>query len=195
MALPASGAITLNEIHVEAGGTSGTPCFLNDSDIRGLIGKSSGASMFFNEWHGAVNEFVLTFTLTNWSTNLPGAARNQRYGWQSYNSRGSATSAVSKTGYFGGKSVVSFWIRQVQPNDSAAIVYLETSFGDVTNTDDDAFKSVSVNGLASYSRSAAGHGYDPSTGRDGWSWNTTLAVGYGTKSPLQAGTNTLTFTK
>ena len=195
MALPASGAITLNEIHVEAGGTSGTSCFLNDSDIRGLIGKSSGASMFFNDWHGAVNEFVLTFTLTNWSTNLPGAARTERFGWQSYNNYGAATSAVSKTGYFGGDSVVAFWIRQVQPNDSAAIVYLETSFGDVTNTDDGAFKSVSVNGLASYSRSAAGHGYNPSTGRDGWSWNTTLAVGYGTKSPLQAGTNTLTFTK
>ena len=195
MALPASGAITLNEIHVEAGGTSGTSCFLNDSDIRALIGKGEEAQMFFNEWHGAVNEFVLTFTLASWSTNLPGAAVTQRFGWQSYNSRGSATSAVSKTGYFGGKNVVSFWIRQVQPNDSAAIVYLETSYGDVNNTDDDAFKSVSVNGLASYSRSAAGHGYDPSTGRDGWSWNTTLAVGYGTKSPLQAGTNTLTFTK
>ena len=143
MALPASGAITLNEIHVEAGGTSGTSCFLNDSDIRALIGKGDEAQMFFNEWHGAVNEFVLTFTLASWSTNLPGAAVTQRFGWQSYNSRGSATSAVSKTGYFGGDSVVAFWIRQVQPNDSAAIVYLETSYGDVNNTDDDAFKSVS----------------------------------------------------
>lgn len=53
MALQTSGAISLNDIHVEAGGTTGTSCTLNDSDIRGLIGKSSGAQMSFNEWYGA----------------------------------------------------------------------------------------------------------------------------------------------
>ena len=53
MALQTSGAISLNEIHVEAGGTSGTLCTINDSDIRGLIGKASGATMSFNEWYGA----------------------------------------------------------------------------------------------------------------------------------------------
>ena len=36
MALPTSGALTLDQIHVEAGGTTGTTCSLNDSDIRGL---------------------------------------------------------------------------------------------------------------------------------------------------------------
>ena len=34
MALQNSGAISLNDIHVEMGGTSGTQCSLNDSDIR-----------------------------------------------------------------------------------------------------------------------------------------------------------------
>lgn len=53
MALQTSGAISLNEIHVEAGGTSGTLCTINDSDIRGLIGKASEATMSFNEWYGA----------------------------------------------------------------------------------------------------------------------------------------------
>ena len=53
MPLTGSGAISLNEIHVEAGGTSGTACTINDSDIRGLIGKGSGATMSFNEWYGA----------------------------------------------------------------------------------------------------------------------------------------------
>ena len=192
MALPASGAITLNEMHVEAGGTSGTSCFLNDSDIRGLIGKSSGAAMLFSEWYGAVNEFALSFTQTSWSTNLAGAARNQRYGWQSYNSRGSATTAVSKTGYFGGNNVVAFWTSQNQPNQSTAYIYLEAS-GSVTNTDDDAFASVSVNGLASYSRSAASFAYDGSYSQ--WQWTTSLATGYGIKSPMVSGSNTLTFTK
>ena len=53
MALQTSGAISLNQIHIEAGGTSGTQASLNDSDIRGLISKASGAQMSFNEWYGA----------------------------------------------------------------------------------------------------------------------------------------------
>lgn len=53
MALQTSGAISLNEIHLEAGGSSGTTASINDADIRGLIGKGSGVTMSFNEWYGA----------------------------------------------------------------------------------------------------------------------------------------------
>ena len=53
MALPTSGPLSLNQIHIEAGGTSGTTASLNDADIRGLIGKASGATMSFSEWYGA----------------------------------------------------------------------------------------------------------------------------------------------
>jgi hypothetical protein len=55
MAVTSSGMIGLNEIHVEAGGASGAACTINDSDIRGLIGKSSGAAMDFADWYGASN--------------------------------------------------------------------------------------------------------------------------------------------
>ena len=53
MALPSSGALSLNQMHVEAGGTTGTQASINDADIRNLISKSSGATMSFNEWYGA----------------------------------------------------------------------------------------------------------------------------------------------
>ena len=53
MAVPSSGQISLNDFHVEAGGTSGSACTLNDTDIRGLISKGSGAAMNFGEWYGA----------------------------------------------------------------------------------------------------------------------------------------------
>lgn len=53
MALQTSGQISLNDIHVEAGGSSGSSCSINDSDIRGLIGKSSGSAMDFADWYGA----------------------------------------------------------------------------------------------------------------------------------------------
>lgn len=53
MALPTSGALSLNAIHIEAGGASGTQASLNDADIRNLIGKGSGVQMSFSEWYGA----------------------------------------------------------------------------------------------------------------------------------------------
>lgn len=53
MPLQSSGAISLNEIHIEAGGTTGTLASLNDATIRDLIGKASGAQMSFSEWYGA----------------------------------------------------------------------------------------------------------------------------------------------
>jgi hypothetical protein len=40
-------------MHTEAGGSSGSTASINDADIRALIGKSSGATMSFNEWYGA----------------------------------------------------------------------------------------------------------------------------------------------
>jgi hypothetical protein len=66
MALQTSGAISLNDIHVEAGGTSGTSASINDSDIRGLIDKSSGAQMSFSEWYGA--DFYINLTYVDKST-------------------------------------------------------------------------------------------------------------------------------
>jgi hypothetical protein len=65
MALQTSGQITLNEIHIEAGGSSGVQCSINDTDIRGLISKGSGAQMAFSEWYGASNTFwVMPFDWT-----------------------------------------------------------------------------------------------------------------------------------
>ena len=62
MALQTSGAISLNDIHVEAGGTSGTQATINDTDIRALINKASGATMSFSEWYGASATQVFTVT-------------------------------------------------------------------------------------------------------------------------------------
>jgi len=64
MTLPSSGAISLNQMHIEVGGSSGSNVSINDADIRGLISKSSGATMAFNEWYGASSE-VDTITLNS----------------------------------------------------------------------------------------------------------------------------------
>jgi len=52
MALQASGVITLDDLHVEAGGTTNTLCSLNDEDIRNIIDKGAGATNSINEYYG-----------------------------------------------------------------------------------------------------------------------------------------------
>lgn len=55
MALQTSGAISLDDIHVEAGGTTGTSVSINDSDVRGLISASASSEMALTDWYGASN--------------------------------------------------------------------------------------------------------------------------------------------
>lgn len=52
MALQTSGPITLDDIHVEAGGSTGTLCSINDTDILALISPNT-APHEFSEWYGA----------------------------------------------------------------------------------------------------------------------------------------------
>lgn len=64
MPLPESGPISLDDIHVEAGGTTGTLANINDADIRALIGASPGATMNFSDFYGAGGIFA-DFAYTN----------------------------------------------------------------------------------------------------------------------------------
>lgn len=85
MALQTSGAISLNDIHVEAGGASvsGTGCSINDSDIRGLISKGSGVTMSFSEWYGAS-----AFTTVSGTYYAYTAAQASDYSFRAYQSAG-----------------------------------------------------------------------------------------------------------
>lgn len=60
MALQTSGPISLNDMHVEVGGTSGTTCSLNDPDIRNLISVGDSANQSFLLYYGAAAETVMT---------------------------------------------------------------------------------------------------------------------------------------
>lgn len=53
MPLQSSGQISLDDLHVEAGGTSGTQCSINDSDIRGLVNAAANSQMTFSSFYGA----------------------------------------------------------------------------------------------------------------------------------------------
>tara|TARA_A100001015_G_scaffold316413_1_gene430608 strand:+ start:2308 stop:2937 length:630 start_codon:yes stop_codon:yes gene_type:complete len=84
MALQTSGAISLNQIHVEAGGSSGTQASINDSDIRGLISKGSGATMSFSEWYGASNVAIVNeqFNVIEYQVNAEDGTTTVYSGWR-----------------------------------------------------------------------------------------------------------------
>ena len=93
MALPSSGAISLNQIHTGAGGASGDLANLNDTDIRALIGKASEAEMSFSEFY---------FTLAN---NIYSVYRTTNYigglGYVYFRTDGSADTYPGGTGSWG----------------------------------------------------------------------------------------------
>ena len=59
MGLQSSGAISLDDLHVEVGGTSGTTCSLNDPDIRALIDVGDGAGQSIQQYYGKSAETSL----------------------------------------------------------------------------------------------------------------------------------------
>ena len=52
MPLPGSGQITIDQIHIEAGGSSASQAAINDADIRDMNAKGSGSQNAFNEYYG-----------------------------------------------------------------------------------------------------------------------------------------------
>ena len=90
MALQTSGAISLNDIHVEVGGTSGTNCSLNDADFRSLIGVSDQANQSLLLYYGQSNEIPLTS-----AGNVNGQAQRKQISASSFISSGGTLSIPS----------------------------------------------------------------------------------------------------
>jgi|11BtaG_2_1085332.scaffolds.fasta_scaffold02076_6 hypothetical protein len=78
MALQGSGAISLDDIHVEAGGTTGTTVSINDADVRALISAASGATMDFADFYDA-SQFNETHVLTQASITSNGREYNGKF--------------------------------------------------------------------------------------------------------------------
>lgn len=52
MTLQSSGAISLNQIHIEGGGSTGSLASVNESDIRNLAFKTASSPISFSEFYG-----------------------------------------------------------------------------------------------------------------------------------------------
>lgn len=185
MALPASGTISLDQIHVEAGGTSGTTCTMEDADIRDIGDfpantASSRYTRHFSDWHGKKAKWIITMTTGQTTVNTAGsdyvAANTERY--RGYNSSNGTRPGATQTygsmndyqdaDYLNNKTIYAFAVNgsssQTQP--AASIMILQCADG-CSNTDA-AFKKVKVNS-STYNRSDAT--YSEISLFEQWNWS------------------------
>ena len=186
MALTSSGALSLNEMHIEAGGSSGTECSLNDSDIRGLISKSAGASMAFNEWYSAsasIPDFATTMTVghTNHSTTigytttaqaskgfLSTSGSQPMFGTSTNNI--DSLSSTSNANYFGGNVVHGLaMLGSTNPTATVGSIHLYVATLNISNSDA-SFKEVVINGTT-YTRSSVNYSSTTFGGFAYTNWN------------------------
>ena len=132
MALQTSGAISLNQIHVEAGGTSGTQASLNDSDVRVIAGATSGV-IDFEDCYG-----VTSVVVTQGTQSIPYAAY---YGFS--NNSGSVGSRSPTN--VNGNSLNNMIIRGVFRTGSSSGTFftVEVDYSSANAIDADEFTSFS----------------------------------------------------
>ena len=174
MALQTSGAISLNQIHIEAGGSSGTTVSLNDSDVRGLtaasgytINATSGTTIAIGSFYGASG--TPTWTVTEGASGTSIFGHNASVGSISPTTYNSAT--ITATYYFTatikGSTSHSFTV-QMTGNRAKSFFSLLSGDGVYLTT------------------SGSNHSYSSSTNQTTWTWSLVSAPsgwdGSGTRS-------------
>ena len=69
MALQSSGAISLDDIHVELGATSCTQVSLNDTDVRDLISSTAGTEVSLSDFYGASARTQISLVISSNTNN------------------------------------------------------------------------------------------------------------------------------
>lgn len=152
MPLQTSGAISLNQIHIEAGGTSGTTVSLNDSDIRSLGGVASGA-IDFADFYGASAGGVLTEGGTSGSG-------FSNYGFSLSGNFGSISPSTHN-----GATIQGVYSNEVSVKGSSSYGLFVQANG---NQSTSWFSSISIAGV-SHAQSSFGRAYTSSTNITTWS--------------------------
>tara|TARA_B100000035_G_scaffold314011_1_gene329116 strand:- start:1254 stop:1904 length:651 start_codon:yes stop_codon:yes gene_type:complete len=212
MALPASGTISLDQIHVEAGGTSGTTCTMEDADIRDIGDfpantASSRYTRHFSDWHGKKAKWIISMTTGQTTVNTAGsdyvAANTERY--RGYNGSSGTRPATNNTygslnddqdaDYLSNKTIYAFQINGSSSQTQPAVTAMSLQCADGCSNTDAAFKKVKV-GTTSFNRSDAT--FSDTANFEQWTWqtgnknvpnNTTGAI-----SPFSAPGSTTTIT-
>ena len=169
MAITSSGAISLNDLHVEAGGTSGTACGFDDADIRDILEKSAGASHALGDYYSKKAPFTITLTSGGTTQFLPSneynVDRNKRFrgfalgqynsNWPSSSAYGSISSHTDSD-YLNNNQLITqacasgeiaATVTTTITGFATVVVRVRNISGSANNINSDAsFKSINING-------------------------------------------------
>tara|TARA_Y100000114_G_scaffold107164_1_gene100487 strand:- start:833 stop:1492 length:660 start_codon:yes stop_codon:yes gene_type:complete len=187
MALPTSGALSLDAIHVEAGGTTNTTASLNDTDIRGLtagagktINSTPSTTIDFDDFYGAssVSSFSTTCTVGQGNVDFTSFGFHYRYrGFAVDSSLGNgpwgSLSSRSNSSFLNGEDIdFLLTIAAVVPTSPPPFggeegrMLIRLGNGSSAGNTDSSFATMTVNGTQ-FNRSDAA--YTASNGQ--WTWD------------------------
>jgi|TARA_B100000085_G_C18440293_1_gene470496 hypothetical protein len=186
MALPTSGNLTLNQIHVEAGGTSETACTINDSDIRGLeaadgytIPTGSGTAIEIGDFYGATDEIRTSLSGSAALSATLNAGYTSAFGFASMGYISGSIGSLSNTSWMG-KTITALY----SSNINYPILF--TINAPVFNS---GWTSLSLyhsytNASNPYVMNRTDANYSYTSGSTTWSWNVSLPGSYSYDSQL-----------
>ena len=196
MGTPASGAISLNEVHVEAGGSSGSQVDFNDGEIREICGENTLFTEFsMSDMYARAADFSFSGSTGAWSQTttsgyisltsfdrgfLPSTATIDSF--PTGGTRGSM-SPTSESSYFGGSAITSHNVLSVGPAGSKTFT-LNTSLANGTNSDTACFKSMVI-GSTTFNRTDATFSTNANLTQFTWSFSSTTD-GYNDITSTQA---------
>ena len=177
MALPTSGALTLDAIHVEAGGSTGTTCSLNDTDIRGLtpgsgktINSTQGTTIDFDDFYCASSGFTMTLTNGSSISTSVGDYSTTTTSIRGFQSGVGSLSPTSNSGFLGGATITFLRVRGTTNNltgSATPVLTLNVSTGSIANSNA-SFTTLDIGGTTLQRSNAS---YLTASGFSQWSWS------------------------
>lgn len=191
MATPSSGTISLDQINVEAGGSSGSTISINDVQIRFLDSKSANATSSFDDFYGieagggimSVGGTVSqTQSTVNYVTTFTTTANRGFLGTGTASDFGSITNATISN-FLGGNEIQvfrNFTQRQTTSGSSTTNgpnlnLYVYYGTGTVAPNTNASFTTMLIN-ETSFNRSAATYSNNVFSQQAQWVWSLTHTI-------------------
>ena len=159
MATPASGTISLNQVHVEAGGSSGSQCSFNDSDIRSICASGLGTSLSMSNMYSRAADFQASATVGYGSTHFQQGYANFTTNYKGFVAGITSPANLSPTSesdYMGGGTIGHVAISEISTNYFVHTFMISCGSmpsSSVPNDDNNVFNSVVV-GSTTFDRGA-----------------------------------------
>lgn len=149
MGTPTSGTISLNEVHIEAGGSSGSQASFNDQDIRVMSGSNQNTQFSMSDMYDRAADFVQSGTVGTGSvTSTSGyfSATSYYRGYLDGTTSPANLSPTSESSYMGGGTITGVYCTSSTILGTGFKTFIiQSNASNTSNNDSSVFNSVVVN--------------------------------------------------